>query len=261
LGGDEAALRDRGSELDELIAKGEARDMILVFPDASSKLGATYLSSPTIGDYETYIARELVAHIDANYRTLPDRDSRGIAGCGYGAAGALHLALTYPEVFSAAAPRSGIYDLGADTVWERRRFWFQTEPEDFDDAQTDPRIALAAAAASNPDKPPFYLDVPFRVVEGEAQDVPEVQERIFAQGVVPDLQDYLEQPVRLRGLLIYHTELDVVFPVESARSFSEMLTELGVEHDYVELAGASERAKCSLDREFGLKFMSEHLGS
>jgi enterochelin esterase-like enzyme len=78
--GDEATLRDRGSELDELIARGEARDMIMVFPDASSQLGATYLSSPTIGDHETYIAKELVAHIDANYRTLPNRDSRGIAG-------------------------------------------------------------------------------------------------------------------------------------------------------------------------------------
>jgi hypothetical protein len=38
-----------------------------------------------------------------------------------------------------------------------------------------------------------------------------------------------------------------------------MLTELGVEHDYVELTGASERGNCTLDREFGLKFMSERL--
>jgi hypothetical protein len=116
-------------------------------------------------------------------------------------------------VFGVAAPRSGIYDFGAESVWERRRFWFQTEPEDVDDAGVDPRIALSAAAASNPDKPPFYLDMPFRVVDGEAQIVREVQETIFAVDVVHDLQDYLKQPVRLRGLLIYHTELDVAVPV------------------------------------------------
>ncbi len=40
-----------------------------------------YQNSPTIGDYETHVARELAAHIDANYRTIPDGDSRGITDC------------------------------------------------------------------------------------------------------------------------------------------------------------------------------------
>ena len=50
---------------DSLIANGEAREMIVVFADGSNRLGGSmYLSSPTIGDYETYITKELVSQID-----------------------------------------------------------------------------------------------------------------------------------------------------------------------------------------------------
>lgn len=57
--------------------------------------------------YDDYIARDLVAHIDGTYRTLPNRLHRGIAGLSMGGYGAVSLALTYPDVFSAAASHSG----------------------------------------------------------------------------------------------------------------------------------------------------------
>ena len=48
------------------LSKGDVQEMIFVFPDASNKLGGSqYLSSPTIGDYETYITQELVDLVDA----------------------------------------------------------------------------------------------------------------------------------------------------------------------------------------------------
>ena len=68
------------------------------------------MSSSTIGDYEAYLTKELVETIDANYRTIPSRENRGIMGCSMGADGALHLALKYPDVYSVAAPYSGTYD-------------------------------------------------------------------------------------------------------------------------------------------------------
>ena len=60
--------------LESLLAEGRVKPMILVFPDTSNKLGGSmYWSSPTIGDYETYIANELVEQIDNTYRTpLPN---------------------------------------------------------------------------------------------------------------------------------------------------------------------------------------------
>jgi S-formylglutathione hydrolase FrmB len=55
--------------------------MILVNPDAFTIYsGSMYSSSPTTGDWETFIAQDLVAYIDSHYRTLPDRMSRGLAG-------------------------------------------------------------------------------------------------------------------------------------------------------------------------------------
>ena len=68
-----------------LLREDKVQEMIFVFPDASNKLGGSqYLSSPTIGDYETYITQELVDLVDATYRTIPDRNSRGITGCSMG---------------------------------------------------------------------------------------------------------------------------------------------------------------------------------
>jgi putative tributyrin esterase len=58
--------------------------------------------------YDDYIARDLVGYIDKTYRTIADRRHRGIAGLSMGGYGAVALALSYPDVFSAAASHSGV---------------------------------------------------------------------------------------------------------------------------------------------------------
>ncbi|HSA54816.1 MAG TPA: alpha/beta hydrolase family protein [Gemmatimonadaceae bacterium] len=57
--------------------------------------------------YDDYIARDLVAHVDRTFRTIADRRHRGIAGLSMGGYGAVTLALSYPDVFGAAASHSG----------------------------------------------------------------------------------------------------------------------------------------------------------
>ena len=61
--------------------------------------------------YETYIAKELVAHIDATYRTIAAREGRAIAGVSMGGYGALSLALRHPDAYAAAASHSGVASL------------------------------------------------------------------------------------------------------------------------------------------------------
>ena len=58
--------------------------------------------------YDEYIARELVAHVDSTYRTLAEREHRGIAGLSMGGYGAVSLGLRYPNVFAAAGSHSGV---------------------------------------------------------------------------------------------------------------------------------------------------------
>ena len=52
-----------------------AHEMIVVLPDSKTvHNGSMYSSSVTTGDFETYIARDVVAYIDAHYRTMPNRE-------------------------------------------------------------------------------------------------------------------------------------------------------------------------------------------
>jgi len=58
-----------------------------VLPDAfTAWSGSMYSNSPTTGDWESYVATDLVAHVDGRYRTLARRESRG-----------LHYNLDHPE--------------------------------------------------------------------------------------------------------------------------------------------------------------------
>ena len=68
--------------------------------------------------------RELVDYVDSHFRTIPQRDSRGITGCSMGAAGAIHLALKHPDVFSVAVPDSAPYDWGPVFYRGRRQAFY-----------------------------------------------------------------------------------------------------------------------------------------
>ena len=82
--------------------KGGAREMILVHPDANTIYnGSMYSSSPTTGDWETYVAEDLVGYIDSHYRTVADRNSRGLAGHSMGGYGTMRIGMKRPDVFSA----------------------------------------------------------------------------------------------------------------------------------------------------------------
>jgi len=89
------------SVVDKDIAAGTAKEMILVNPDSFNKYnGAMYSSSPTNGDWETFITKELVEYIDSHYRTIATRASRGLTGHSMGGYGTFRLAMKYPEVYS-----------------------------------------------------------------------------------------------------------------------------------------------------------------
>src|SRR4051794_10923798 len=58
-----------------------AHEMIVVLPDAKTlHNGSMYSSSVTTGDFENFVAHDLVAYVDAHYRTIADRASRGLVG-------------------------------------------------------------------------------------------------------------------------------------------------------------------------------------
>jgi len=119
-------------------------------------------------------------------------------------------------------------------------------------------VAGLAACAPDPDNPPFYLDLPVKIVNGQVQPVPEILDKLSAQDVVDELDPYLARPERLSAILIYHGKSDQLTPVEAAQAFDQVLTDRGIEHDYLEVDGGH----CDFGGQGYLpviQFMSDHL--
>jgi len=77
-----------------------AKEMIVVLPDSKTIYnGSMYSSSQTTGDFENYIAHDVVAYIDAHYRTFANRESRGLVGHSMGGYGASRIGMKHPDVF------------------------------------------------------------------------------------------------------------------------------------------------------------------
>ena len=82
-------------------AKG-SQEMIVVLPNSKTIYnGSMYSSSATTGDFEKFIYHDVVAYMDAHYRTIPDRQSRGLVGHSMGGYGASRIGMKHPDVFGA----------------------------------------------------------------------------------------------------------------------------------------------------------------
>ena len=243
-----------------LLNKDEIKEMILVFPDGTSRLGGgLFVSSPAIGDYETYFIRDVVDYVETNYRTLPTRDSRGLAGCSRGGGTSMQFGLKYPNLFSVVAATGGEWDFSPQ-VWPTDEDRLQlmkelpTQASDLDDV-TNWWVQLAAEAAPDPDNPPFYAEMPFRIVDGRGEFVPEVVAKIVELDAAHEARRYLQQPVRLRGIRIEHGTSDTT-NAPSIHSFKQLLDDLGIEHEYVEV----NAGHCGGNWEAAsLKYMSDKL--
>lgn len=85
----------------------DAYGLIIVCPDGA--YSSWYYDSPvdTTFKFETYIAKEVPAYIDAKYRTIKDRNARAITGLSMGGHGGLFLGFRHAGFFSACGSMSG----------------------------------------------------------------------------------------------------------------------------------------------------------
>ncbi|MEO6712975.1 MAG: alpha/beta hydrolase-fold protein [Mycobacteriales bacterium] len=81
---------------DTAIASGEIKPLIIVSPHIANSFGI----NSGEGDFEDYIVRDVVAHVDATYSTVAHRSGRYIGGLSMGGYAALHAAFKHPDVFS-----------------------------------------------------------------------------------------------------------------------------------------------------------------
>lgn len=148
-------------------AKGTP-EMIIVFPDSKTRhLGSLYASGGTVGDFETYISRDVIAYVDSHYRTIARPESRGLVGHSMGGYGATRIGIKHAELFGALYVMSpgGLTSRGfgqpdAATLADIENL---KAVEDLAKLPGSRRglLAMSAAFSPNPNKPPFYLDLPY----------------------------------------------------------------------------------------------------
>jgi enterochelin esterase-like enzyme len=151
-----------------------AQDMIVVLPDSKTvHNGSMYSSSVTTGDFEQFIAHDVVAYIDAHYRTIPKRTGRGLVGHSMGGYGASRIGMKHPDVFGSLYIMSPccMSARGAGPVNPETEKTLESVKTAADSAKLSfgLRAQLASAAAWSPDpkNPPLYLDLPFK--DGQVQ--------------------------------------------------------------------------------------------
>ena len=114
MGGDEEAWMTLGRAsqiLDNLIAQNKAKPMIVVMPNGNvaqeaapgeSSLGfykpQFQLPHTMDGKYEETF-HEIIRFVDAQYRTIPEKKGRAIAGLSMGGFHTLHISGYYPDTF------------------------------------------------------------------------------------------------------------------------------------------------------------------
>lgn len=84
-------------------------DLILVLPDAGNSWFINYATSEAgkKDNWEDHIIEDVIAHVDANYRTEARREGRAIAGLSMGGFGAFSMGLRHPELFISIGSTSG----------------------------------------------------------------------------------------------------------------------------------------------------------
>ncbi|MDB5718730.1 MAG: putative esterase [Sphingomonas bacterium] len=142
-------------------AEAAGHEMIIVLPDSYTRhAGSMYSSSPTTGDFETFVARDLVNYIDAHYRTIARRESRGLSGHSMGGYGTLKIGMKYPQVFSSLYAMSACCITPRTTTLEQAKAMDGLTLEQAQKAEFGVRAGLASAAAWSPapEKAPFFFD-------------------------------------------------------------------------------------------------------
>jgi S-formylglutathione hydrolase len=223
---------------DRLLTDG--KEFIVAMPNAFSlHKGSMYSNSVTTGDWETYIASDLVAAIDARYRTIPDRMSRGLAGHSMGGYGAVRIGMKRPDVFSSlyllsacclnaqTSPRPDAIAASA-AIRTREEAVEAAKSRGFGPSLN---LALAAAWSPNPANPPLYLDLP--ISDGQVR--PEIVAKWAANAPLAMIDQYIPSLKRYRAIALDIGTSDSL--LAQNQDLDRALKRFGVSHTYEEYDG------------------------
>ena len=237
-----------------------AKEMIVVLPDSKTlHNGSMYSSSVTTGDFENYIAHDVVAYIDAHYRTIPYRASRGLVGHSMGGYGATRIGMKHADVFGS------LYTMSPCCL--SPRFFATPNPEiekalaavkaPEDSAKLSffarAQLASAAAWAPNPKNPPLYLDLPMK--DGQLQ--PDVMAKFSANAPLAFIDQYIDQLRKYRAISIDVGDQDGL--KADTGKLHDVLDTYGIKHGFEIYKGTHTSAVADRFQNHVLPFFSQNL--
>ncbi len=237
-----------------------AQEAIVVLPDSKTvHNGSMYSSSATTGDFENFVAKDVVAYIDEHYRTIPKRGSRGLVGHSMGGYGASRIGMKHSDVFGSlyimspccmsargAGPSNPEVDKALQAV---------KTPADSAKLPFGLRAQLASAAAwsPNPRNPPLYLDLPSK--DGVVQQ--DVLAKWAANAPLSFVDQYIGNLRQYKAIAIDVGDQDGLRA--GAAKLHEILDAYGVPNVFEVYSGTHTSAVAVRFQNFVMPFFSKNL--
>ena len=233
--------------LDQAIAMGKIKPLIVVLPDQHTLYrGSFYTNSSLTGNWADFTAKDLVSYIDKNYRTIPERESRGIAGHSMGGGGAIKMGMLFPDVFASVyalspGPLGLAKEIGIKGQAYKRVQEIKTREElvtGYNEFFPNVVVATGRAFSPNPNKPPFYADLPF-TYKGDSLIVNYDVLDLWNKNLPIEIaNDYVDNLKKLKALKLDWGRNDpILFVPITCRIFSQKLEDLGIKHYAEEYIG------------------------
>jgi enterochelin esterase-like enzyme len=230
---------------DRAIEARAAHPFIFAAVDMTTPLGSSwYVNSPVTGNWEDFMVQELVPYMDANFRTLPTRDSRGIAGEFMGGYGAIRFGMRHPDVFGSVYALHPVgTGSGVQVMYSRPNWDLLASAKSLDDVRKDGYSTIFTtifqAHVPNPDKPPLFIDLQARKAGDHLEIDSKVTERLrnkfFIESMIPEFADNLKF---LRGFKFDWDRNDGNYDhVYSNQALTHKLDEFGIPHEAEEYNG------------------------
>jgi enterochelin esterase-like enzyme len=184
-------------------AKGTP-EMILVFPDSKNEYnGAFYANSVATGNFENFIADELIAYVDGHYRTLAKPESRGLVGHSMGGYGASRIGIRRAERYGALYLMSpccqsplGTQALTAAQAAQIHALTSVAQAAKLPFASLGP-VAISAAFSPNPQRAPLFIDLP---VDEQGKDRADILAKRAANAPLAFLDQYVWKVRKYRAI-------------------------------------------------------------
>jgi S-formylglutathione hydrolase FrmB len=243
---DNAFAPNLAERFDKLIGENRIKPMIAVMPDCFTYYGGSqYINSSATGNYEDYLTQEIVPFVDAQFRTVTDKNSRAVMGKSSGGYGALIMAMRHADIFGLACSTSGdcyfefcyfpgiaegFHSVNGNPKVLIEKFWLENARKSKHDFAALNTIGMSSCYSPNPESK-LGFDLPFDLETGE------IRAEIWARWLEHD-------PVRL-----------VEKHAENLKSLKLLFIDAGTRDEFALDLGA--RILCKRLNKAGVSFVHE----